>query len=902
MRNFKKLLCIALILSIVMSSFVAYSREYLTPYKFMDDIFKYDLRGSTSDAEVESQTTDPDMNRINLLKTFGIWDDVSKDKDALVTMTEFSVIMSNFKLGYDNALKGVYSHEENLNDAKATYKNAFEYLLESLGYYYRCAEFGNNEEALLIVAADIGLINENPQNINAYITRNDLAKLIIKALNIDICIMEYTGTGGYKYTVAEGNTLLEKIHGVYDISGFVNAIPGLAIYGGTSVREGYIQIDRRNVNASDLDLSEYLGARVQVYATYDEVIDEYSIIYIDYAEDYQVVEIDFSDITSVKQDVVYYIDDEGLEQELTTDTLKYITENGSKLSKIPGDYDYYRTNEGKFVFTSSEKKGELDTAIIYRYNYFVSSYVDTNNLRVGVQFNQEYDGKEYIQIAEKAVNDITLDGSKADYSQIPVGAAFRYFTCADTGYTQIVAYSKKLTGEVISIYGDYINISETEYRKSKDLINIIERGKTDNTLSHSERVNELELGLATTFYVFEDILVGYERTDTYKWGYLRSITKSRTSIDPDLTLKILNENSEWIELKIKDKFELDGQPAVTKDEFLTRVNNNIDIINNIVRYKVGRADEISALDTIEQSRYEAESPDDVEFVHNYNYIRHWTYTWLYNCPYILSDKTIIFVIPAGEEDESKFKVVNNTALPGGNTNNVSSYIPLKLYTPNDIHQISAAVCTKALGDIGTEGGVNRQNAIYVESIRRALLDADNQEYGYRIVGKNLVRGATGILSSLQEITFTISEDMLDTNDVEPGDPEYDPNKVLEVGDIISAGISGGKASQWLMILKEGRVPEFAASTPDPDDVDFKKFGDDQFYGQGIIKKVDSVHRYILLDVDGSIYPIATNYAAFVDPENRKIQLNSMSNLAEGDKVYLCWFADRAVHVIKNGDL
>ena len=57
------------------------------------------------------------------------------------------IIMSNLRLGAENALKGVYAHEDNKNEAKATYKNAFEHLLESLGYYYRCAQYGNSDEA-----------------------------------------------------------------------------------------------------------------------------------------------------------------------------------------------------------------------------------------------------------------------------------------------------------------------------------------------------------------------------------------------------------------------------------------------------------------------------------------------------------------------------------------------------------------------------------------------------------------------------------------------------------------------------------------------------------------------------------------------------------------------------------
>ncbi|MBQ9947353.1 MAG: hypothetical protein IJO91_03105, partial [Oscillospiraceae bacterium] len=35
----------------------------------------------------------------------------------------------------------------------------------------------------------------------------ELAKLLAKAITLDICIMEHTSTGGYKYTVADGRNI-----------------------------------------------------------------------------------------------------------------------------------------------------------------------------------------------------------------------------------------------------------------------------------------------------------------------------------------------------------------------------------------------------------------------------------------------------------------------------------------------------------------------------------------------------------------------------------------------------------------------------------------------------------------------------------------------------------------------
>ena len=591
----------------------------------------------------------------------------------------------------------------------------------------------------------------------------------------------------------------------------------------------------------------------------------------------------------------------GAEQEIDADNLTYITENGSKLNSIEEMSDF-ANNEGKIIFTASLKKGDIDTAIIYKYNYYVSSYVDARQFRIGVQFNQEYNGKEYLQIDDKAVNVITVDGAETDYSQIPSGSALRYFTCADTGYTEIVAKTKKIEGEIMSIYEDIINISDTDYRKSKDLFNIIARGETDPDISASEKVKELELGMSTTFYVFDDILVGYTSTNTYRWGYLRSISKARTSIDPDLTLSILTENSEWAELKIKDKLELDGQPGVTKEEFLRRVNNNSEMYNNIVRYKVAKGDELAALDTVEISRYEADDPDDVELCLNAPVVLNWTQEWLcdtgYNdLEYYVGPNTVAFVAPAGEDDITKFKATTVSALPRISGDDGGT--PLRMYTPDDVGLLSAVVCTMDPDNADT-GDSGSGTTFFVENIRYALLDAENQEFGYRVSGQSLVSSATDPNGGyLKEVSFMVSEESINKNEVEPGDAKYDGNKVIEVGDLISVTAVGGKVTIWNMILKEGRVPPLASETEDTEDTDTEETTTTGFRGQGIVQKVNTITHFMKVKFDDSNIPILARVKVIIDPDAHTITQISIADYNEGDKIYTNVNYGRASYVIKN---
>ena len=104
MKNIKKLICLILTLSILFTTFTAFSRESLPPFEYMDDIFRFDVGDFIADSEDAGEEFDADVARMKLLYTLGIWDDAEKSKGALITMTEFSIIMSNLRLGAENAL------------------------------------------------------------------------------------------------------------------------------------------------------------------------------------------------------------------------------------------------------------------------------------------------------------------------------------------------------------------------------------------------------------------------------------------------------------------------------------------------------------------------------------------------------------------------------------------------------------------------------------------------------------------------------------------------------------------------------------------------------------------------------------------------------------------------------
>ncbi len=899
----KKIISIILALSIIMSSFGVFAKVYFPIYEHMDDVFRFDV-GDFVASELEGgAAATPAMKRMQLLETIGIWDDASKSENDLVTMTEFSIIMSRLKLGKNNALEEVY--KQNPNNENATYRNAFAYLIEVLGYAHECARYNNTDEAMLIVASELGLIPENSPDINAYITRGELSALIAKALTIDMCVMEYTSSGDYRYVVTDGKTLLSSVHGIFEITGFVNAIPGLTVYGSSSLKDDCIQIDRRDYKVSGLEVREFFGALVTAYAIYDEELNEYTIVSMGYADNYTATEINFKDIIDFRNGTLYYLDSENIEVDVNIASLSYITENGDILNSI---YDlgenlnqYFQNNEGKIILTASEENGETDTAIIYNYGYYVSSYIDASQYRIGLSFRQVYKGNEFVQLDEKAVINVFVDGVSTTFTQIPAGTPFRIFQSDDTGYTEIVAKTGKMTGSVDVIDEDYVEIAENRYRLTKTLLNHIDYCENTPSIPASQKVKNPEIGLAATFYVLDDLVVYYSVSTEYKYGYLKNLSQARTGIDPDLTFRILTQDGEWDDFKVTKNITVDGKANVSKEEILAMVNNNLNIMNNVIRFKANVENELLELDTIEESVYETETTDDVKFVANFNGSMHWTYEFLNaSSLYFLSANTVIFVVPAGETDESKFRVVKNTALPYGSGD--AYYVPMKFYSPNDFNQISVAVCTKSLDDIGSGSGSNE--FYYVESIRNTVINPDDQEYGYKIIAKKFVRVDSGDSSKrigyLADASFTIPEDALDTNVVTEDDRAYDINKKLQVGDLIRANVTSGHAARWQMILKGGVVGNL--STPDDDINDYNQLGGEEVYVKAKVCLIDPVSRLILLESEGNKRPFYLNVTAIIDPVTKEIRNATPGDFNEGDTVYAFSGAGRMYFMVKNSQI
>ncbi|MBO5452478.1 MAG: hypothetical protein J6A69_00720 [Clostridia bacterium] len=883
MRKIRRLFSLLLVFIISMSSVSAFAYNDIPASEIIDYIFKFDVGELSGEASVEDSASDPDMQTISFLHSIGIWDDTEKSKESFLTMTEFAVIMSNARLGKENALENVYI--QNPDNNKVTYGYALECIVNALGYGYKYEYYGKTNEALLIVCDEINILSSYPESTDEFISRKDLAHLLKKALTTDLCVADYSEGGSVNYTVVPGKNLLNTIHGIYDVSGFVNAVRGLSVYGGATLRDGYIEINRTKINTDGSDLSGYFSKQVEAYAMFNELIQEYKIVYIAQKSDSKYMEIDFNNISEYNDSEIIYIDENGNENSVIVGNVNTVTENGKRISSL-SQMESPKNCEGKIVLTASEDEGTIDTALIYRYNYYVVDYVDASLLRIGLKNGQTYKGEKYIQLDNNGINSVSIYGVKANYTDIPLNSTIRVLECSETNYFCIDASSERQKGEVASISDDVIEVAGKSYRLSKDLIKHIKYCE-DNNITSSDRAVYPQLGNAYTFYIMDGVIAGITvGADLYSYGIVKAAMKSRTSIDPEISLRVFTEDGEWKNFTFADKIELEGTAGVSKENVSTFIETNAgEIVGGLIRYKANSSDKITSLFTAKDNGLGESNPDDVNFVEEITAMVDWTKWFIQGSNYLFNPNAKVFVIPTNKTRESEYKVLNPSAFENGMVYTMS------LYNPDDFLQVGAVIYNGNLSDAAAES--NTPTFLYVESMRRVVIDKEDFVYGYKVIGMEGIRGGGKGTGTFEKRSYYLKEDDYNRK-MAAGEEFY-------VGDFLKIDVVGTNLVDWSVDIRGGKpyLPsrnfEFVGTgtivTEETDDYYMYDYETNTvntyelLYGK--IVRINYEEFLILVDCgEYGLRTVGTRILGSVNKNTHKLENLSISNFHVGEEVQI----------------
>ena len=853
----KKFISIIITLSIILSCVSVFADDVILDYdKYQDDLFRFDV-GEFVTGQGDN-ASDSGMNTIDILALFGIWDDTSIKGTSLVTKTEFSVIMSNAKLGANNALKAVYEKENNVNQDKVTYKDVYGYLIEMMGYSYQLKTYGNDEKALLIVASELGLLSGDVVNLNGFVTRNELATLLMKALSADMCTVEYNDSG-FKYVVSPGKTILNSVHGIYDLSGFVNAVEGLSVYGGLYLRDGEFEIDRKVIKSGEFDVNKYFGTRVIAYALYNSDMNEYNLIYIAPDTNTESIEIDFRDIISLDSTSIKYVGENAEEQYVSVSGLINVVENGKTLNSITQICDYSE-NEGKIVITASNNYGSYDTAIIYKYDYFVVKYVDLLESRVGLEFGMKYNNNTFIPIDEQKINRISLDGEIIPYSKIPLNSVIRVMECAHKGYLEIVCSIDKVVGTIDGLYDNAVQAGGRNLNISKNML---------KRIAENGELRSPKLGANVSLYLFDNIVAGYTENSKYNYAYLKDAKLSRTQIEPEMTLRLFTQNSEWVEFSLKDKITLDGVEGVTKDAARDFIINNSDtVVGQLVRYAVNKEDQIIFLDTIVETTVERDTIDDLVFADGHeNGVHKWKCDWtridIKGSVYKFEAGIPVFAIPEDDSKEDKYKVVTL------NTFTEKEEYDIVLYSPDEFFHLPVILFR---GDMSVTVDEGTYSHLYIEKISQCIIDEEGN-LGYKLTGTQFVDGRVrGVGSCVPASFYVTQEQYREAN--------------FTIGDLIRIYVTKDRIDKYMFEEGFARGSGELTAAKGVYMLDYNTIsGVNNYLYVGTIKKIDLERMLVLIDCgEGEVHVKVPRAKGFIDTAKKKVTNITLGDFHEDELV------------------
>lgn len=277
-----------------------------------------------------------------------------------------------------------------------TLDESFEAMLSVLGYdKYLSSSFKNIKLSVKNRLRKGAVIRDNEE-----IIFHDLAKVIYNALEEKV--LSYRGAYGDQAVLEtrDGYTMLSEILDINIAEGqvsdnYISAVSGETGYGKTMLEVGNKDL---YFNSELHNIYNYLGRYVKTYYAVDDYTGHGEILWIEYHEKEEVLEIAAEDFVAYDK---YKITYERGGRTKTEDFLpaSKIIYNGKAVKSYSADIFKFENGSIKLVSFSGEK---YDTVIITDYEDFVVNSVDTDNRKVYSKVNYRYskDGNFMLDIPD----------------------------------------------------------------------------------------------------------------------------------------------------------------------------------------------------------------------------------------------------------------------------------------------------------------------------------------------------------------------------------------------------------------------------------------------------------------------------------------------------------------------
>ena len=827
---------------------------------YIDDVYKYDL--SLTKQEEKEEEVKVEVEVLKYGKAVGIIEALGLiKKNSLGFFREDEVLSVEDFLAIANTLTG-FSH--NYESAKfVTHDMALDLVITALGYDFIPSEANRMEKVYRLNI--LKGIKYNPEK---YISRGEMAQLLYNVLTTEVVQLTDASSNIYNYGTTEGATLMEQVYGYEVIDGLVTGANGIDVYANRTVRENTIEVDRVSYRYEEGKVKTNNLFGHKAYGLIDvRNDDELVFIEIDASEDF--VTVSFDDIIKFGTSIEW--ENEDGKGRVNTSSINHIVYNG--ITKIDKSVlNEIETGEGTISFAKSAE-GSYDIAIINEYETYKVNRYSARDEKLYFEDGRKYNGYNYIDASNDGFEfiNVLIEGKPADITDLGANHMVSIFD-NKSNFIQIEATSATVEGKISKMYNyEEVVIGEKTYAISPAYGKAIESGA---------RFAPVKIGMDATFKlnVMGNIAYVDAVEQQYKYAVIKKVGTVDSGLERSICVRIFNQNGDWVNAFLAKKVTIDGKKYTSKDEALSYINAIKDSIpGTIIRYNLNRDNEITFLDTKNDTSYEAkdidrvcqatkvwESSDDK-----------WEDYWegdiewnkgltLNNSKYKLKEGAKIFYIPEELDDEDEYSAMEQKNLTSGTT------ATLILYNTDEYFRSNLAIFS------GKPSSSFNDNMFFLVTNVRKGIDEQGRDI---LILKGLDNVISGENPMFVEKTYrTTASIAKNFSDIKPGDVirrAFDGNGDLNATKILFSGESEAKMPERFDAL---------ATANSWDSV------------WGTMVKISPSDGMAIISAVGETYSFKAKIAAVYDFKTKTGENIALSDIQPGDKAFLFgnWGTDALV--------
>ncbi len=829
-------------------------RNQLMPeLDYIDKVYKYDVseedKAGASEGNAFNDSVKPTVKKSQFpveigtvvgLGLMSLSEDGTFDSTSFMPYNEYAHIVSVLILGRsDSYFKDMYDSGDT---SLVTHEQAIKGILDGLGYGVAC-----ERTSYYKVAIDTGLVKNFTYSPEKNITRGELAKLLYNSLTIGTMEPSHYGAN-MSYSVDDNFTLLWNVHSAVKIEGIVTAADGVDLYSTEMPDDKYIYIDKVAYLKGEIDDTNLLGQQVLAYAVSDG--DTYTLIYLDYHQQNETITIPFSSISEIRNDVIYYTDENGSKKQ-SIDDVKRIVYNGD----IMDNYiltDEILNSEGELIICTL--KDGFDAIIINEYQSFGVASVSTVNSVITLKHGLTFEGNKKIDLYVEGVEDKRVtyikNGERIGLSGISSGNIISICSNkAKTIYKIVVSDNIIRNGTISEMNDEEITIGNNTYMVSNSYYKAREADSS---------VSQFTVGAKGNFYLtYDNKLVDFTERKNQEYGILRGIKGEGNFGDvEDVQIKVFTEGGLWEIYSLAKNVELDGTAKMNYKDVYTALTSedysSEGVFDNLIQFRLDSDDKITFLDTVFDSDAEKASGNSSRVLYNGSWEGEldWTVSTslatLEGSRYkLMNQTTVVFSLPNNLDDENKYASAKVSSLPADTNAKV------KIYSADDYFRAGAIIENHVGGSV---------ESFYRMVVDKVIKKIDSEGKLVTAV-RTLMLDSSGACNKMEYILSEESEAIAST---------------LKRGDVLLHTYMGDNTIS-VSVLIDSSLENWVDSIYDP------AGGEEEMYGT--IHSIDFENNFLSVKVGDEYYSYEFEGAILYDRRNDTLAGATLEELSEGDKIY-----------------